>query len=144
MKAVSSSQDTVGNTGAYSPFKRVRSKPPSAQRAQHKGGACQCFSGILSFRNENHRSALSFQTFSARELGYVSHEAQACVPLPVWVWQAPKCSWLSTVCVRDLRDWGLLRLPRRAQNKSSRVHLWISDYKLYNFKYPLFWFNLSI
>ena len=27
MKAVSSSQDTVGNTGAYSPFKRLRLKP---------------------------------------------------------------------------------------------------------------------
>ena len=82
MKAVSSSQDTVGNTGAYSTFKRLRLKPPSAQSLQHKGGACQCFSGILSFRNENHWSALSFSSFS-RELGYVSHEAQACVPLPV-------------------------------------------------------------
>ena len=48
IQAVSSSQDaqeyyTEGTTGAYSTFKRLRLKPPCAQRPQHKGGACQCF-----------------------------------------------------------------------------------------------------
>ena len=53
----------MDNTGAYSTFQRLRSKPLCAQNLKHKGGACQCFPRILSFVMKPTRFTLIFRFF---------------------------------------------------------------------------------